>query len=187
MIGVDEVGRGCLAGPLLVVAARQTTKLPTGLKDSKLLSKKQREELFNKLSDCCEFGEGWVSSVEIDRIGLGKALKLGVSRALDKIHAELDEEIVIDGSVNYVPRKFLYSKALVKADNLVPIVSASSIYAKVTRDNFMTKLAVAHPEYSFDKHVGYGTKAHMLAIQMHGILEGVHRTSFAQIGRAASL
>ncbi len=181
VVGVDEVGRGCLAGPLLVVAARRVADLPEGLKDSKLLSKKQRQQILNKLSICCDFGEGWVKSVEIDRLGLANALKLGVKRALDSLNAEPDEEIIMDGSVNYVPKKFKRASCLIDGDNLVPIISAASIYAKVTRDRYMMMLAARHPGYLFENHVGYGTKAHMLALKKLGALKYVHRQSFLPV------
>src|SRR5690349_3763707 len=101
IVGVDEVGRGCLAGPLLVVAARQQTELPDGVKDSKILSGTQREEILNMLSICCDFGEGWVKAAEIDRLGLANALRLGVRRALASLKVSAKEEIIMDGSVNY--------------------------------------------------------------------------------------
>lgn len=181
MIGVDEVGRGCLAGPLLVVAARAYDDLPKGLRDSKLLTKPQREELLNKLSISCQFGEGWVKAAEIDRLGLARALRLGIKRSLDSLGAAMDEEIVLDGKVNYLPKKFINGKAVVDADNLIPVVSAASVYAKVTRDRFMTQLAKKYPLYSFERHAGYGTKTHMLALKSHGALKYVHRYSYQPI------
>jgi ribonuclease HII len=181
MVGVDEVGRGCWAGPLLVVAARANGKLPTGLTDSKLLNKKQRESIFENLKYSVEFGEGWVSAVEIDAVGLAAALKLGISRALENLKVEFIEKIVFDGSVNYVDPKFINSKCEIDADLSIPIVSAASIYAKVTRDNFMNKLSLKYPRYGFENHVGYGTKMHNLALQDLGIITGVHRTSFKPI------
>jgi ribonuclease HII len=181
MIGVDEVGRGCLAGPLLVVAARATAELPTGLKDSKLLSTQQREKILDLLSICCQFGEGWVKCSEIDKYGLSKALTLGGRRALENLHVEPDEEIVLDGKFNYLPKKYERSKAVIKADNNIAIVSAASIYAKVTRDRYMRELAKKYPGYSFENHVGYGTKAHMLALKELGALKYVHRFSFGPV------
>lgn len=181
MIGVDEVGRGCWAGPLLVVATRSKAKLPGGLKDSKLLSRTQRQQLHNLLSNCCEFGEGWVKCSEIDRIGLSKALKLGAQRALKNVKVSSGETIVLDGKYNYLPKKYLNSRAVIKADSSVPLVMAASIYAKVTRDRYMIKLAKKHPNYSFENHVGYGTKTHMLALKEHGALKYIHRYSFSPI------
>src|SRR4051812_6898730 len=101
MIGIDEVGRGCWAGPLLVVAARVSSTLPQGLKDSKKLNKKQRENLFSYIHLSCDLGEGWVSAPEIDTLGLTGAMKLGVARALTAIQAENSEEIIMDGLINY--------------------------------------------------------------------------------------
>jgi ribonuclease HII len=181
IVGIDEVGRGCLAGPLLVVAARAKASLPEGLKDSKLLSRKQRNEILNMLSICCEFGEGWVKCSEIDRLGLSKALKLGGRRALENLVVLPDEKVILDGKFNYLPKKFKNSQAIIKADNSVDIVSAASIYAKVTRDQYMVELARKYPKYSFDSHVGYGTKAHMLAIKELGALKYVHRYSFSPV------
>ncbi|HET6863660.1 MAG TPA: ribonuclease HII [Candidatus Saccharimonadales bacterium] len=181
IVGVDEVGRGCWAGPLLVVAARAYGELPDDLKDSKLLSISQREEILNKLSICCEFGEGWVKPVEIDRLGLAKGLRLGVARALDALKVAVDEEIMMDGSVNYIPEKFNKASCLIKGDSLIPIISAASVYAKVNRDKYMAKLAARHPNYQFEDHVGYGTKAHMLALKKLGALKYVHRQSYSPI------
>jgi len=181
MIGVDEVGRGCWAGPLLVVAAKAYDDLPTGLKDSKLLSKQRREKIVNLLSICCNFGEGWVKATEIDKYGLSKALTLGASRALKNMEAQRDDEIVLDGKFNYLPKKYKRTRAIIGSDNLIPIVSAASIYAKVARDKYMVELAKKHPAYNFDNHVGYGTKAHMLALKEFGALKYVHRHSYLPI------
>jgi ribonuclease HII len=187
MVGIDEVGRGCWAGPMLVVAARNIGELPKGLTDSKLLSKKKREEILSLLSDCCDFGEGWVTAVEIDTKGLAAGLKLGVARALKVINAKTDEEIIMDGSVNYVGSGFINTKCIIDADLNIPLVSAASIYAKVTRDKFMANLSQQHPNYGFEKHVGYGTKLHKLALEELGILNGIHRTSFKPIKTLAGL
>jgi ribonuclease HII len=181
IVGVDEVGRGCLAGPLLVVAARASAELPKGLKDSKLQSRVQREEILNKLVDCCSFGEGWVKPVEIDSQGLARALRLGVARALKNLEVQVHEQVIMDGAVNYIPKKFISSSVLIGGDNLLPIISAASIYAKVTRDRFMIELAKKYPAFRFENHVGYGTKAHMLALKANGALKYVHRYSYLPI------
>jgi ribonuclease HII len=186
-IGVDEVGRGSLAGPLLVIAARDTAQLPAGLKDSKLLSKKQREEILNVLSICCEFGEGWVKCSEIDRYGLSKALKLGSRRALENLGVTINEKIILDGKFNYLPKKYTNSQAVIGADNKVPIVSAASIYAKVTRDRYMVQMSKRYPGYLFENHVGYGTKTHMLALKELGALKYVHRRSFSPVANLSGV
>jgi ribonuclease HII len=185
MVGVDEVGRGCLAGPLLVVAARATNELPTGLKDSKLLSRQQRNKILDLLSICCQFGEGWVKCSEIDKVGLSKALALGSRRALNSLDIKIDEEIILDGKFNYLPKKYKNSQAVIGADNFVSLVSAASIYAKVTRDKYMFKLAERYPGYLFENHVGYGTKAHMLALRRLGAIKYVHRYSYSPVAELA--
>jgi ribonuclease HII len=181
LIGVDEVGRGAWAGPLLVIAARQLSDLPVGLTDSKLMTKKQREKMLDLLSISCQFGEGWVMPSEIDQHGLAEALKKGTHRALRALLVLPIEEIIIDGSVNYVPADYTNSKSLVNADNSVPIVSAASVYAKVTRDKYMRLLAKKYPMYGFEAHVGYGTSAHAQALKSHGVIQDVHRNSFRPV------
>ncbi len=180
LIGIDEVGRGCWAGPLLVVAARQTGALPNGLTDSKLLTKKQREAIFYNLTSNFQFGEGWVEPAEIDHAGLTAAMKLGVSRALRALRVTTTDDIIMDGHINYCDGAFTNVQCVIKADRLHPIVSAASIYAKVTRDNHMARLAAAFPGYGFEAHVGYGTKAHITALEKLGACQ-LHRTSYKPI------
>jgi ribonuclease HII len=187
MIGVDEVGRGSWAGPLLVVAARAKTGLPSGIKDSKAMTRTQRLKILNELSICCEFGEGWVSALEIDKIGLSYAIRRGVQYALDSLRAGTDEVIIMDGNVNYCPRRFRQAVCQISADRDVSVVSAASIYAKVTRDAYMRNLNSLYPGYGFDKHVGYGTEFHKLMLKKLGIIPGVHRNSFKPIKQAEGL
>lgn len=126
----------------------------------------------------CDFGEGWVSPTEIDQRGLANAIRLGVSRALNGLAALETDEIILDGPINYLPRKFKNFQCLINADALVPLVSAASVYAKVTRDRFMVKLAKKHGGYGFESHVGYFTVQHKLALQKLGPLKSIHRMSF---------
>ena len=151
------------------------------MRDSKLLSRKQREEILSMLSICCDFGEGWVKASEIDRLGLANALRLGVKRALSNLKVSVHEQIIMDGSVNYIPKKFRRAGCMIDGDALVPIISAASIHAKVARDRYMMMLAARHPGYLFENHVGYGTKAHMLALKKLGALKYVHRQSFLPV------
>lgn len=183
-IGIDEVGRGCWAGPLLVVAARSHGDLPAGLADSKVLSKKKREALFIILPEVCDFGEGWVEPAEIDQLGLTEAMRLGVERALKNLGGSIDEEIIMDGLINYCGPEFTSVRCIARADASHPIVSAASVYAKVLRDQKMAELAREHPDYGFDKHVGYGTKVHMDAIKQFGVTP-LHRLSYKPLQQFA--
>lgn len=180
MIGIDEVGRGAWAGPLLVVAARQNSELPHAVRDSKLTTRKQREVLITDIKVSCDLGEGWVSAEEIDALGLTAAMQLAVSRALDAIQAIADEAIIMDGHINYCDAGFVNAQAVVDADATYPIVSAASVYAKVVRDNHMADLATQFPGYGFEKHVGYGTRQHKEAIAQLGITPQ-HRKSYKPI------
>lgn len=186
MIGIDEVGRGCWAGPLLIVAARSRADLPVGLKDSKKLLKTQREKLFESIKASCNIGEGWVSNAEIDALGLTEAMRLGVARALDAMSASTDEEIIMDGLINYCDEAFKKVTCVARADDLYPIVSAASIYAKVMRDNYMTGLKGEYTKYQFDKHVGYGTKLHSELLAKFGVSD-LHRLSFAPMNKISKV
>lgn len=180
MIGIDEVGRGCWAGPLLVVAARQKAVLPEGLADSKVLTKTRRLALIGLITGSCDIGEGWVEPDEIDALGLTAAMRLAVERALLALKTLPDESIIMDGNYNYCPDRYLNVDCVIDADATHPIVSAASIYAKVKRDQYMTDLAQTLPGYGFESHVGYGTKAHRLALQEHGV-SASHRRSYKPI------
>lgn len=182
MIGVDEVGRGAWAGPLLVVAARLKEYLdfPEGLTDSKMLTKKQKEQIYQELLYVCTFGEGWVDVQEIDTLGLGAALKVGCMRAVAGLGDVENEDICIDGKVNYLSDVYEKSFARVGADMTEPIVSAASVYAKVVRDKKMTALHYELPQYGFRNHVGYGTQEHVAALKAYGVSEH-HRKSFKPI------
>jgi ribonuclease HII len=182
MIGVDEVGRGAWAGPLLVVAARVKPhhQLPEGLTDSKLLTKLQKNQFYEQLLLTCDFGEGWVDVEEIDSIGLGPALKVGAMRSIAELGDVENEEICIDGTVNFLKDSFPKSFTKIKADISEPIVSAASVYAKVVRDRYMQKIHYELPQYGFNEHVGYGTQNHISALKNYGISK-FHRKSFKPI------
>lgn len=177
-VGIDEVGRGCWAGPLVagaVVFDRPMRKM----RDSKKLTKLQREKLaLNIYHKALCWGVGWVSPREVDRLGLTGATMLAMQRALGQITTDYDE-IIIDGNINYLPEE-PKAHAVVKADDTVPVVSAASIIAKVARDDFMAKAAEDYPDYGFDKHVGYGTSLHLDRLKLHGACD-LHRQSFKPI------
>ena len=180
LVGVDEVGRGSWAGPLLVVAARQTGELPKGLMDSKKMTKQSRLAIFQLLTSNFQFGEGWVEPEEIDALGLTRAMRLGVSRALIMLGAGFESDIIMDGHINYCSDEYTKVRAVIDADHLHPIVSAASIYAKVLRDQHMARIAQFYPEYGFEKHVGYGTKLHRDMLAKHGV-SIIHRKSYKPV------
>ncbi len=181
ILGIDEVGRGPWAGPLVVGACVFGDAKIEGLTDSKKLSAKKREALAGEISEKCEYGLGWVYADELDRIGLSAALRKACREAVKQIQAPY-HEIIIDGTVNFLSDTPLssYVQVLKKADLLVPEVSAASIIAKVARDRYMTEIAHKYPFYGFEKHVGYGTAAHRTAIEKYGVCPE-HRKSFRPI------
>lgn len=180
IIGIDEVGRGCWAGPLVASAVLlDDSVVIAGLKDSKKLSERRRNLINIEIQKHAQaIGVGWVDSIEVDTLGLTESVRLAMRRALQQIDYE-DVDIIIDGNYNFlsdIPR----TSALIKADDIVPAVSAASIVAKVARDNYMKEIATKYPKYSFEKHVGYGTKLHRSALEEHGVTE-VHRQSYKPI------
>jgi ribonuclease HII len=183
-VGIDEVGRGSLAGPLVAGAVILDKKI-TGLKDSKLLSKIQREKLDKIIrTEALALGLGWASASEIDALGLTASVALAMRRALAEIKCGYDE-IIIDGNYNFLQggtseNKKCVINTLVKADSLVPAVSAASVVAKVARDNYMIDLAKKYEGYGFEKHVGYCTKLHLKALKALGPSE-VHRFSYEPV------
>jgi ribonuclease HII len=184
VIGVDEVGRGCWAGPLVTGAVVLGQPI-AGLKDSKKLSKNQREKLSAQIhTEAKAIGLGWVSPAEVDELGLTEAVRLAMKRALKEIKVHYDK-IIIDGNYNFFsdnPK----AQAIIKADDTVPAVSAASIIAKVARDNFMRDQAVLFPKYGFEKHVGYGTKLHLEMLNLHGV-SSLHRLSYKPVKSIAAL
>ncbi len=184
IMGIDEVGRGPWAGPLVVGAVVLGDAVIEGLTDSKKLSAKKREllnvEILEKASG---WGLGWVYSDELDEIGLSAALKVATIRAVEAVKTPY-QEIILDGTVNFLvdTRKGKYVTTMAKADLLVPAVSAASIIAKVARDTYMANQDQIYTGYGFGSHVGYGTAAHMKALQEHGVTP-LHRKSFAPIAK----
>lgn len=174
--GVDEAGRGPLAGPVyaaaVVLKKGQTIE---GVNDSKKLSEKKREELFDKIvSECSAFSVGTASEREIDEINILQATFLAMKRAVDGLSIKPDIALV-DG--NQIPPLDCAVKTVIKGDAKSEPIAAASIIAKVSRDRYMKEMAAKYPEYQFEKHKGYGTKLHYEMIEKYGICE-IHRKSF---------
>ena len=174
--GVDEAGRGPLAGPVCAAAVilPRDLQIP-GLTDSKKLTDKKRRELFPVIQEqAVAYGIGLASEQEIDEINILQATCLAMRRALDQLSVRPDLAL-IDG--NRETDFGLPVKTVVKGDSLSANIAAASILAKVTRDNIMIQLSEQYPEYGFEIHKGYGTKAHYAALTEHGA-SPVHRRSF---------
>ena len=188
ILGIDEVGRGPLAGPLVVGAVILPESKPEWvdeLRDSKKLTPKKRERLSEIiLAEAPATGLGWVSPMELDELGMTAALNLATERAVKSVQALRTpfSQIIIDGKINFLSHTKLakYVSTMVKADDLIKEVSAASIIAKVARDRYMAEASLRFSGYGFEKNAGYGTAAHMKAISEVGICPE-HRKSFEPI------
>ena len=182
LAGVDEAGRGPLAGPVVAAAVILDDLQPIrGLRDSKRLSARQRELLHEQIlarALCCSVGSASVE--EIDALNILQATLLAMQRAVQGLRL-LPQRVVVDG--NRLPALQVQAAAIVQGDARVPAISAASILAKVHRDRLCAGLHLQFPAYGFDGHKGYGTAAHLAALQRHGPC-AAHRRSFAPV-RAA--
>jgi len=179
VIGIDEAGRGPLAGPLVVgavlikLSGRRVLK---GIKDSKKLSSDQREKWFKILKDEFECHTASVSAEVIDRIGISKATSLAVKRVLKRFSKKPDL-VLLDGLL-FAPEIYK-QKTITKGDEKEPVIGAASVVAKVTRDKKMVSLHKKFPKYGFDRHKAYGTRLHRNMIKKNGISK-IHRKSFCK-------
>ena len=174
--GVDEAGRGPLAGPVCAAAVILPCDLEIpGLTDSKKLTDKKRRELFPIIKEqAIAYGIGFASEQEIDEINILQATFLAMQRAIDQLDGKADLAL-IDG--NRQKDFGLPAVTVVKGDSLSASIAAASVLAKVTRDDLMLQMAEQYPEYGFEIHKGYGTKAHYEALRDHGA-SPIHRRSF---------
>ena len=183
--GVDEAGRGPLAGPVVAAAVILDERNPIkGLADSKKLTAKRREKLFDEIRAkalCCSIAEASVE--EIDRLNILQATLLAMRRAVEGLRLK-PKLVLVDG--NRIPVLEMLAEAIVKGDSLVPAISAASILAKVHRDRWCAELDLEYPKYGFAGHKGYGTLAHMAALREHGACPQ-HRMSFRPVSHVGVL
>ena len=193
ILGIDEVGRGPWAGPLVVGAVILGGAEIDGLDDSKKLAKKRRQALDVLIrQQAAAWALGWVSAQELDDIGMSETLRLATRRAVEQIQAQCRQqnlafsEIIIDGKVNFLRGTALekFVTTIPKADGLIPSVSAASIVAKVARDQFMAEQDAVYPGYGFVSNAGYGVAKHRAAIERLGVTP-LHRLSFAPLAKYA--
>jgi ribonuclease HII len=170
LCGIDEAGRGPFAGPM-VIAGVKLHKPIKELNDSKKLTQIKREKLFNIIIKNSDYHIVFCSAEDIDTFGLSKCLKNSIIEIMSKVNAST---YLMDGNTIFGIEDLLCK---IKADATISEVAAASILAKVSRDRYMVDIAIKYPEYSFEKHKGYGTKAHTLAIKKFG-LSKIHRKSF---------
>jgi ribonuclease HII len=179
LCGVDEAGRGPLAGPVVAAAVMLDPGKPIeGLRDSKKLSARARERLADEIrSNAAAWCVAEASVEEIDRLNILHATMLAMQRAVAGLQRPPDE-VWVDG--NRCPDWAWRSQAVVKGDDKVASIAAASILAKTARDHFMCRLHDEYPAYGFDRHMGYGTAAHLAALKAHGACPH-HRRSFAPV------
>lgn len=182
MAGVDEAGRGPLAGPVVAAAVILDDLQPiAGLNDSKKLSAKRRERLFDEIRAralCFSIAEATVQ--EIDQFNILQATMLAMKRAVEGLRLK-PQMVLVDG--NRLPTLDILAEAIVQGDALVPAISAASILAKVHRDRLCEEMHGRYPVYGFDQHKGYGTAQHLAALQVHGPAD-CHRMTFAPVARS---
>ena len=194
IVGIDEVGRGPIAGPVAVcsfllkdekILENQKDKGLPKLRDSKKLSKKQREVWFNFLKrereeGNCDYVVSFVSSENIDKFGIAKCIQKALNESLSKVSSQKEFlssfKIFLDGGL-HASKEYINQETIIKGDELHPVISCASIMAKVSRDKIMTNYAKIYPEYGFEKHSGYGTKAHYGVIKKYG-QTSIHRKTY---------
>lgn len=186
IIGVDEAGRGPLAGPIavgvLLIKSNGRQNIFRGIKNSKHLSEKQREKWFEKFNEekkrgKLSFAISMVSSEVIDEVGIVRATRMAVRRSMRRLNVNPKEcKVLLDGSL-YAPKTYPHQKTYIKGDERIKIIAAASIIAKVKRDRKMKIFAKKYPGYKFEKHKGYGTKKHYKSLKKRGLSQ-VHRKTF---------
>lgn len=183
--GLDEAGRGAWAGPVVTAAVIFSPDVViSGVNDSKKLTAKKREVLFDEIvSRCTTYGVGMIDSVEIDQINILEATKKAMLLAIQSL-SQRPDFLLVDGNMRLNTE--IAQEAIIDGDALSHSIAAASIIAKVTRDRLMNSVAGEFPGYGFEKHKGYGTKIHQEALRLNGILP-IHRKSYGPIREIITL
>ena len=187
--GIDEAGRGPLAGPVVVACVVMPRgSMIEGVNDSKKVAEKKREKLYEEsINEAVAYGVGIISQEEIDRINILNATKEGLTTAIKKMERDLREkqrefekpEIILVDALTKIDTDHIPYRSIIKGDAKSYSIAAASIIAKVTRDRIMRQWAEVYPMYGFEKHKGYGTAAHIAAIREYGLCP-LHRRSFVK-------
>jgi len=188
VVGVDEAGRGPLAGPVAVGVALvpvdfDWTLIP-GVGDSKKVSAENREAIFRRATrlrreGILNFATALIPASTIDKIGITHAVQKGIVKCLEKLSPNQQTTMILLDGLLHAPEAYIHQETIIKGDAKEKVIGLASICAKVTRDTHMVRVARDHPEYLFDIHKGYGTKKHIEAILTHG-LSPIHRRSFTK-------
>ena len=192
IVGVDEAGRGPLAGPVVAAAVLLCKPRPSGLDDSKKLTAARRSELEATIKRRCQWAVGVVDVEDIDRLNIFGATMLAMTLAVDALCAKLGcdpLEVLVDGNVTPADRRPEWrwnARAIVGGDAIEPCISAASIIAKEHRDRMMCAAAQQHAQYGWEKNKGYGTPDHLAALRVHGPTP-FHRKSFAPVSQMVLL
>jgi ribonuclease HII len=190
--GVDEAGRGPLAGPVVAAAVMLGKPVPAGLADSKKLSARRRGMLDIAIRQSCAFGIGVVEAERIDQLNILQATMLAMSLAVARLADAIGRDpgmVLVDGNMTPAGRRAEWrwpGRAIVGGDGIEPAISAASIIAKEYRDRLMRKAALAHPHYGWERNMGYGTKEHLAGLRSHGP-SPLHRRSFAPVAQCELL
>ncbi|KND49068.1 MAG: ribonuclease HII [Parcubacteria bacterium C7867-005] len=187
LVGIDEAGRGPLAGPVAVGVVRINSKFDKkffrGIRDSKKLTSKDRAMWFARTKGLkkekkLDFAVSLISEKVIDKRGIVYAINLGMSKCLRKLRVKITSQIFLDGSL-HAPKEFKKQKTIIRGDEKIPVISLASVCAKETRDRYMERLGKKYPQYSFEVHKGYGTLLHRQNIKKYGLSKS-HRKSFTK-------
>lgn len=176
-VGIDEAGRGPLAGPMVIAAVMDIDpKLLKGIRDSKKLSPRARDTWYTLIKKHGTARHVSISARAIDAKGISRCSREGIAALLNKF-PKRPQLVLMDGNL-YAPREY-HQRTIIKGDERIPLIAAASVIAKVTRDRYMVRMAKKYPKYHFEIHKGYGTSSHIALIRKHG-LSSIHRKSFCK-------